>query len=160
MNYRQKQALAHPFSRVPPENAMKAPHRARCRIDPGRRITILEVTEFVEGLWVWCASVSFGKRPVTKWSEERVRKTEQILDEMIGAVGDRTVLLTGPAQFELTGAEGLEPFPHPDGEVAYADTAAVGEKSAQWAVAVATSAMYRWRTLTDDELAAVRKTLD
>jgi hypothetical protein len=138
---------------------MKPPHRARCRVDPGRRITILEVTEFIDGLWVWCASVSFGKRSVIKWSEQRVRKTEQLLDEMVGDVGDRTVLLTGPGRFELTGVESLERFPHPDGEVAYADSEAVGKKFAQLAVAIATGAMYRWRTLTDDELAAVRKTL-
>ena len=98
MKYRQREALKHPIGFYQGEPKMPHPKR----VDKlGQRVTILTVNEFQKGVWVWQASVSFGREPLGMWSPERTEKAHQILLKLLNGIGDKNVFMVGPQHVEL-----------------------------------------------------------
>jgi len=97
MKHRQQQALLHPMHYT---GKVEKPHKSRVE-KLGQRITILTVTEFLPDVWVWQASISFGREPLGKWSRKRTEIAEHTLRSLLEGVGEKLVFAVRPESHKL-----------------------------------------------------------
>lgn len=156
MKYRQRQALLHPVSYT---GKVEVPHKSRVE-KLGQRITILTVSEFLPDVWVWQASISFGREPLGKWSLKRTENADKILRLLLNDVGEKIIFSVRPVDHKLDcwRQDGLKEWKliNDPNSIAHIheslgmDLPMPPEEF---------RAMHMWKDLTDDELKAVKENL-
>lgn len=154
MKYRQRQALLHP---VPYSETGKAPHPGRCE-KIGQIITILTVSEFLPDVWVWHASMSFGRRPLDDWSQNHTERADRTLRGLLDGVGDQVVFAIRPEAHPLESwkDDGLKVW----NVINDPDVVAHIHESLGTDLPIPPErfyAMHLWKDLTPSELEAVRE---
>lgn len=164
MKSRQWGAICHPVRRVP-GSPVEPPHKNRIE-RVGTRVSILEVSHIVEGVWVWQASLSYQGphspgRPLHlgAWKPSQVRKADKTLRKMLEGVGDSFVFGIQPGHVELDTwkAMGLDQLEIISDADAIAFTA---EMEFLHCPPSRVSAMHLWKSVTDDELALIREAMN